>query len=193
MPEIAAVQSPHWLPARHGELENRHAATWTANADHFPQSDIRVRDISQTEGDGDNLELIVVERQSLRIGLLKSEVAVNSGSLFFLFTDRQHLLTEIRSNDADFPFRATIVGQCQIASPGADIQDGAIPGGGNNAHRPPTPVAIHVQRQQMIHQVVAWSDLSEHLLNSLIAFVDWHLFLRRGFDGERKKGKNWCD
>ncbi len=68
----------------------------------------------------------------------------------------------------------------QVSNTGAPSTP-AIPGSSRKStYRPPTPVAIDVQRQQVVHRVIARSDLAEHLADSRIALINRFTASSRG-------------
>src|SRR5437879_1039256 len=72
----------------------------------------------------------------------------------FLARSNQHLMTEVGADDRDPVPGGTIVGESQVTGACADIEDRR---GADRRHqlcRPPAPVVIDVQAEQMVEQIV---------------------------------------
>ena len=121
----------------------------------------------------DDGETIVLKRQVLGVGFDERQLAADLRPRLLAAADLQHLAAEVGARR--FPTCRPSPGErpvpdrpCRCRHRGS-----ARPACGCSFFdRPPPPVAIDVERQQVVHAVVVRRDLAEHPLHPLARFVD---------------------
>src|SRR5262249_42092104 len=96
----------------------------------------------------------------------------------------KHLWTEIGADNARSPLCGPIVGESQIPCACTEVEDRPIPSRRDQFGRPPAPVSVNIETEDVIEQIVARRNGPEHAANANLTFVNKrraHRTLRASF------------
>jgi len=144
-----------------GEFQNRQRAARFEHASQLPKPVAVIGQVAEAEGDGDQIEGFVRYWKHQRIGFEQAAARVFLAG--FRACGGQHGVAEIAAKDLCAP--ATSQLQHQVPRAAAQIQDasfGAFQDVRYSGRGVGSPVTVDVQREQVIQQVVARGDSSEH-------------------------------
>jgi hypothetical protein len=154
-----------------GELQDCHFAAGPGHSYHFRQAAIRICHITQTKGDSGDLKFPIGERKLLSVGFQKADALVGPAPTRFLSGSNQHGMAKVRTDDGHAPARGSIVSQGQVPGAGAQIQNRRHTLRRHQPSRPPAPIAIHIQAQQMIEQIIPRRNVAEHSPDASFCFI----------------------
>src|SRR5437660_894704 len=81
-------------------------------------------------------------------------------------------MTEIRTDDRDFPRGRTIISKSQVPRTGAQIQNRRVAVRWNQAGRSPAPILVDIHAQQVVEQVITRRNVAEHSPNACLTLVE---------------------
>ena len=154
--EVEAIQPAEQPAARLREFEDRHPAARPGHAHHLGDAAVGVGHVAQAErhrrrSENDRRETAAAGRRPRDSGC--GPAAPARRRLAAWRGPASHGRNR-RRRSAPAAGRA-VVGQGQVAGAGAEVEDGAVAVGRHQPRRPPAPVAIDVQAEQVVEQVVA--------------------------------------
>jgi hypothetical protein len=150
-------------------LEDHDRAPRDGYTEHLPEGPFTVRDVSDAEGYGDNVEGIVTEGKLQGVGLHEGDTPVKSLLFDLCFAEVKHLEDEINAGGADAAvFLRGIYGK--VRGSAGDIEEPPRLEKAHLLHRKAAPCDITAQTQEVVEKVIFPGDRGEHLLHHADAF-----------------------
>ena len=157
------------------KFEHGDVAARRSDARHLGQAAIGVGHVAQAERHAHDLKRIARHRQRLGIGLDECDPRVGARlappsagrSPAFRGRNRRPRSASCRRPRGRTPAPSR---PCRCTH----RESAAVPRGGTQPHRPPPPIVIDAQRQQVIQKIVPPGNLAEHLANTIGRLVNGH-------------------
>ena len=116
--------------------------------------------------------MVVGKGQSLRIGLKKANAVRRPTAARLVAGRQQHRQAEVGADDLQTTLSRPVVGQGQVAGPGANVENWAVGRRRRQARSTPAPVTVDIETEQVVEQIVARRDVAEHRANARFALVE---------------------
>lgn len=146
------------------ELEDGGDASGTEHAMDLPKSSGGRLQIPKAKSDGHGREEVIGEGQRERVALDQQDARPTSRDL--CLPDAQHGTAEVHADDERLSGQL----QCEIARAATEVKGERFWGGeirAKLADRETPPATIHVEREQVIEEIVSGSDGREHAADAL--------------------------
>src|SRR5262249_45421108 len=105
------------------------------------------------------------------VRLQKADAITGVVAVCLCHCPHEHFMAEIRADDGHAAAGSSMVSQRQVACAGTKIKNWGFAGRWDEPGCPPAPVLIDVQAQQMIEQIVARRNLTEHPSDAALTLV----------------------
>ncbi len=157
-----------------GELQHQQPAARPQHAPHLAEGLLLVGHVAQAEGDGDDVEVSVGERQLLGIALGDgTEPAFVEQAIA---AARQHRIVDVGEPDFTGGTDALAEGGSEVARAAGDVEDAFAGSRTCDLQGEHLPQPVQAGGHQVVHQVVLVGDRGKHALDPARLFAFGYAF-----------------
>ena len=150
---VEVVERPQRAVARLPELQNHHPPARAHDAGHLGDSNRRIGNIANAEGDIGHVEAVAGEGERHDVGDFEADRrSLRAGQL-------DHLRREIDAHDIG---ASVAKSDRHVAGAGGAVEDALPPPHARPPHRPPPPREVHARGEDRVGAVIARGDRREH-------------------------------